>query len=1022
MSLQTSNAGSTGHVRSPASFKTQAKALFRKNASYQARNRATNIRIFAIPIGFCVLLAILQSVINSALNSDNNKCGCKCLYCCDDRTGTDVCRRATDSDPCIPGQFSSCKEKDESQCGLTFSNSQQAVFCPITNPISWPAFLQVPEEPYRAEPYRPAAALLYTGQNQSVAEGLVGFLVEAPNLSNAAAFQEAADYLSPSQGSLGQGLRVGEAFAVLGLTAGTPSTEILNTYVESAFVNATAMYNMVSSCQNDSSTASLNTFVNANSGGSQFFSRPFNCTTAQPVWNPTAAEIERSLFCGFKQSRCSNSSQYLDIEGLSQAWDFGATSRDRLSLRMWFNDSNVLSGGQSPPPYLRVNKGLNMATNAFLKWALGSNYSATLNGVVEMPKPGSKLTLDFSSLLGPLFFCWLLELLLPVMVVQLVTEKERRLRIMMKMHGLGDGPYWLVMYAWFVLLYLVYMLVFVAFGSAINLKFFRLTDYAFTIVFFAIWGFTLVSSAFLASVFFTNPKTALVTTYLYVFATGLLGSLLLGTYMGLDEWWVNICEIVPAFSLYRGLYIMGNYAFIAAYSGSGGLSFSEFNSDGNGLAVVFIILLVEAVLFLGLAWFLEQVLPSGTGVRRHPLFFLPEKWQLARKRREQAAVTALGRRVSLEKPPGGRASQVIEASSIRQQSLDEKPQVPSEGADVAAERSRVDRLIDLQQEAIVMHDLSKVYPAQDGNPPKLAVRGLSLGVGRGECFGLLGPNGAGKSSAIHMLVGLQEPTSGTAFVGGLSIKDDMHLIYSRMGVCPQHDLIWDMLTPREHLLFYGRLKNLEGAELEAQVESGLKSVNLWSSGVADKRVGQFSGGMKRRLSVAISLIGRPEAVYMDEPSTGLDPASRRNLWDVVKRAKAGRGIILTTHSMEEAEVLCDRLGIFVDGQLVCIGGPKELTARFGGYLVFTITTPPGPDMVAADALARRMSPNAVQTYSLAGTQRYELPTSEVSIGSVFSTVELAKSQFAILDWGISSATLEEVFIKLARSLGVEGGA
>lgn len=154
--------------------------------------------------------------------------------------------------------------------------------------------------------------------------------------------------------------------------------------------------------------------------------------------------------------------------------------------------------------------------------------------------------------------------------------------------------------------------------------------------------------------FFTNPKTALVVSYLYVFASGLLGNLLLSTYMGLDEWWVNIVEIVPAFALYRGLYIMGLYAFVGAYTGSGGLTFSQFNSDGNGelpflsnlpqrsvwdsapcaedleragLGVVFIILLVEAVLFLVLAWYLEQVLPTGTGVRRHPLFFLPKRWR-----------------------------------------------------------------------------------------------------------------------------------------------------------------------------------------------------------------------------------------------------------------------------------------------------------------------------------------------------------------------------------------------------------
>ncbi|KAI0528659.1 hypothetical protein KFK09_001201 [Dendrobium nobile] len=132
-----------------------------------------------------------------------------------------------------------------------------------------------------------------------------------------------------------------------------------------------------------------------------------------------------------------------------------------------------------------------------------------------------------------------------------------------------------------------------------------------------------------------------------------------------------------------------------------------------------------------------------------------------------------------------------------------------------------------------------------------------------------------------------------------------------------------LLTGREHLLFYAHLKNLKGAALIQAVEESLQSVNLFHGGGSDKQVGKYSVGMKRRLSVAISLNGDPKVVYMDEPSTGLDPASRNNLWNVIKNAKKDRAIVLTTHSMEEAEVLCDRLGIFVTGSLQCIGNPKE---------------------------------------------------------------------------------------------------
>lgn len=268
------------------------------------------------------------------------------------------------------------------------------------------------------------------------------------------------------------------------------------------------------------------------------------------------------------------------------------------------------------------------------------------------------------------------------------------------------------------------------------------------------------------------------------------------------------------------------------------------------------------------------------------------------------------------------------------------------------------------------------------------------------------------------MIGFLKPTAGTAYIQGMNIVTDMDRIYSCMGVCPQHDLLWGQLTGREHLLFYGRLKNLKGTELTNAVESSLRSVNLFENGVGDKQCRKYSGGMKRRLSVAISLIGNPQVVYMDEPSTGLDPASRYNLWNVVKQSKQDRAIILTTHSMEEAEALCDRLGIFVNGELQCIGNAKELTARYGGLYVLTITTPQEEESEVI-ALAKSLSPNANKIYGLSGTQKFELPKTEVTVATVFSGIEEAKNRLHIQAWGLSDTTLEDVFIKVAR--GVDGG-
>ena len=170
------------------------------------------------------------------------------------------------------------------------------------------------------------------------------------------------------------------------------------------------------------------------------------------------------------------------------------------------------------------------------------------------------------------------------------------------------------------------------------------------------------------------------------------------------------------------------------------------------------------------------------------------------------------------------------------------------------------------------------------------MRTLNLGIERGECFGLLGPNGAGKSTSINMMVGLLEPSEGTAVIGGHDITTDMDAIYTLMGVCPQHDLLWDTLTGREHLLFYGRLKGLHGAELEAAVEEALRGVNLWNGKLPSKQSRQYSGGMKRRLLIAKAMVHTPPILVLDEPTAGVDVELRRQLWELVEKLNKEDGV------------------------------------------------------------------------------------------------------------------------------------
>ncbi|DBA88907.1 TPA: hypothetical protein ACH3X2_000146 [Trebouxia sp. C0005] len=214
----------------------------------------------------------------------------------------------------------------------------------------------------------------------------------------------------------------------------------------------------------------------------------------------------------------------------------------------------------------------------------------------------------------------------------------------------------------------------------------------------------------------------------------------------------------------------------------------------------------------------------------------------------------------------------------------------------------------------------------------VAVKGNWLGIQQGECFCLLGPNGAGKSTTINCLTGVLPATAGEAVVHGSSIvhQGGLDRVRGLMGVCPQFDVLWDNLTGREHLMLFGAIKGLGRRQAEKQADALLGQVKLRAAGGV--RAGAYSGGMRRRLSLAVALLGNPKVLYLDEPTTGMDPISRRHLWDLIASVKQSCAVVLTTHSMEEADILGDRIGIMARGQLCCLGSGLHLKQKFGsGY-------------------------------------------------------------------------------------------
>jgi len=234
---------------------------------------------------------------------------------------------------------------------------------------------------------------------------------------------------------------------------------------------------------------------------------------------------------------------------------------------------------------------------------------------------------------------------------------------------------------------------------------------------------------------------------------------------------------------------------------------------------------------------------------------------------------------------------------------------------------------------IVMENLRKTYG------PIVAVDDLSLTIRRGEVFGLLGPNGAGKTTAVHLTVGLLEPDSGRVEIEGLG-PPTRPAVRARIGVAPQALALYEDLTGEENLFFFGRIQDLSGHGLEQRVGWSLDFV-----GLNDRRrdkVKTFSGGMKRRLNLAVALVHDPQIILLDEPTVGVDPQSRNAIFERIEALRAeGRTIIYTTHYMEEAQRLCDRVGIMDHGRLLALDTVQGLLAAHGGRSVVVAETAEG---------------------------------------------------------------------------------
>nr|XP_023902088.1 ABC transporter A family member 1 isoform X2 [Quercus suber] len=575
-----------------------------------------------------------------------------------------------------------------------------------------------------------------------------------------------------------------------------------------------------------------------------------------------------------------------------------------------------------------------------------------------------------------------------------VFEKEQKIKEGLYMMGLKDGIFHL---SWFI----TYALQFAISSGIITActmgSLFKYSDKSVVFMYFFVFGLSAIMLSFLISTFFTRAKTAV--------AVGTLS--FLGAYFPYytvnDQAIPMILKVLASF-LSPTAFALGSINFADYERAHVGLRWSNIwrASSGVNFLVCLLMMLVDALLYCAIGLYLDKVLPRENGVR-YPwnFIFSSSFWKnksIAAHHASNLKATSTDNKTSLSRKDTFEPAVEVISLDMKQQELDGR--------------------------CIQIRNLHKVYATKKGNC--CAVNSLQLTLYENQILALLGHNGAGKSTTISMLVGLLTPTSGDAMVFGKNIITDMDEIRKTLGVCPQNDILFAELTVKEHLEIFAILKGVNEEFLERVVMDMIDEV-----GLADKTnttVKALSGGMKRKLSLGIALIGDSKVIILDEPTSGMDPYSMRLTWQLIKKLKKGRIILLTTHSMDEADELGDRIAIMANGSLRCCGSSLFLKHQYGvGYTLTLVKSAPTAS-VASDIVYRHI-PSATCVSEVGTEISFKLPmASSSSFESMFREIESCmrrsvcnsktsgsedKDYLGIESYGISVTTLEEVFLRVA---------
>uniref|UniRef100_A0A671T4P6 ABC transporter domain-containing protein n=1 Tax=Sinocyclocheilus anshuiensis TaxID=1608454 RepID=A0A671T4P6_9TELE len=557
-----------------------------------------------------------------------------------------------------------------------------------------------------------------------------------------------------------------------------------------------------------------------------------------------------------------------------------------------------------------------------------------------------------------------------------VQEKERKLKEYMRMMGLSNWLHWS---AWFLMFFLFlsisifFVTVLICLKVSPNGAVLTYSDPTLVFVFLLVFAVSTINFSFMISTFFSRANVAAAAGSFIYFLSYLPYIFLWPRYDLLSHAQKVSACLISNVAMAMGAQLIGMFES----KGTGIQWHNLFEpvtvDDDFSLAQVLGLLLLDSVLYGLVAWYMEAVFPGEYGVPRPWYFFiLPSYWcssprvALLKEKEEEEEAEKVSKGEFIEEEPAGLVS------------------------------------------GVKIKHLAKVFKV--GNKTKEAVRDLTLNMFEGQITVLLGHNGAGKTTTLSMLTGLFPPSGGRAYINGYDIYQDMALIRRSLGLCPQHDVLFDNLNVREHLLFYTQLKGYPRKKIPDEVDRILRILNLEDKRHARSKT--LSGGMKRKLSIGIALIGDSKVVMLDEPTSGMDPSARRATWDLLQGENRGRTILLTTHFMDEADLLGDRIAIMASGELQCCGSSLFLKNKYGAGYHMVIVKDAFCNVSEITRLVHMYVPDATLESSAGAELSYILPKESTSrFELLFAELEMNRDELGIASYGASVTTMEEVFLR-----------